>query len=123
MKICFPVETDNGFESHVYCHFGTAPFFVIFDNEKQEMISIENHNLQHRPGLCNPILALNGHMVDVVVVGGIGAGAVAKFKQMGVEIYKSVEGSVADNLQLFKADKLSIMDSASLCSAPADASR
>ena len=33
MKICFPVQNDNGIESAVYNHFGSAPVFVVFDTD------------------------------------------------------------------------------------------
>ena len=33
MKICFPVQNDNGIESTVYNHFGSAPVFVVFDTD------------------------------------------------------------------------------------------
>ena len=31
MKICIPTETNSGKEAMVYGHFGSAPFFTIFD--------------------------------------------------------------------------------------------
>ena len=33
MKICFPVEKDEGIESQVYNHFGSAPVFIMVDTE------------------------------------------------------------------------------------------
>ncbi len=33
MKICFPVNSENGLDSIVFNHFGSAPFFIIFDTE------------------------------------------------------------------------------------------
>ena len=29
MKMCFPVESDQGLESKVFGHFGSAPVFVV----------------------------------------------------------------------------------------------
>ena len=31
MKICVPVEVNNGFESRPFGHFGSAPMFVVYD--------------------------------------------------------------------------------------------
>ena len=33
MKICIPVETSSGMKSLVYGHFGSAPYFAIYDME------------------------------------------------------------------------------------------
>jgi len=37
MKVGFPVELDEGMESKVYGHFGSAPAFVVVDTEKKEV--------------------------------------------------------------------------------------
>ena len=31
MKVCFPVQKDEGIESQVYNHFGSAPVFIVVD--------------------------------------------------------------------------------------------
>ena len=31
MKICVPVEVNNGFESRPFGHFGSAPMVVVYD--------------------------------------------------------------------------------------------
>ena len=41
---------------------------------------------------CNPIKALSGEVVDAVVVGGIGKGAIIKLNSMGIKVYKAIEG-------------------------------
>ena len=33
MKICFPVTADEGLESAVYSHFGSAPLFLLVDTD------------------------------------------------------------------------------------------
>ncbi len=58
MKICFPVELDKGLESEVYGHFGSAPVFVVFDTEAKSISTINNQDLGHTHGMCNPLKAL-----------------------------------------------------------------
>lgn len=35
MKVCFAVQRDDGMDSSVYGHFGSAPAFVVVDTEHQ----------------------------------------------------------------------------------------
>ena len=87
MKVGFAVQTDEGIQSKVYDHFGSAPIFIIVDIEGKEVLTINNKNLHHAHGQCNPIMALDGKSVDAMVVGGIGGaigGAIeAMFYQKG----------------------------------------
>lgn len=102
MKICFPVESDKGAESEVFGHFGSAPMFVVFDTETQTIGNINNQDLGHVHGMCNPLKALGGKKVDAVIVGGIGAGAINKLNEMGIKVYRALQGTVRDNIELFK---------------------
>ena len=81
MKICVPVEVNNGFESRPFGHFGSAPMFVVYDLESGDLSTINNCDLGHEHGMCQPIKALAGNVVDAVIVGGIGQGAIAKLIQ------------------------------------------
>jgi predicted Fe-Mo cluster-binding NifX family protein len=102
MKICFPVESDNGADSEVFGHFGSAPLFVVFDTETKTIDKINNQDLGHTHGMCNPLKALGGKNVDAIVVGGIGAGAINKLNTMGIKVYRASKGTVKQNLELFK---------------------
>jgi predicted Fe-Mo cluster-binding NifX family protein len=44
--------------------------------------------------------------VDAIVVGGIGAGALNKLQQLGIDVYRAQKRTVRDNLELFKAQAL-----------------
>ncbi|MBU0728357.1 MAG: NifB/NifX family molybdenum-iron cluster-binding protein [Proteobacteria bacterium] len=102
MKICFPVESDQGLDSEVFSHFGSAPIFVVFDTETKSIKTINNQDLGHAHGKCNPLKALDGKMVDAVIVGGIGAGAINKLNGMGIKVYRASKGTVQDNIRLFE---------------------
>jgi ArsR family transcriptional regulator len=115
MKICFPVKDNEGVKSIPFGHFGTAPMFVVFDNEKNEVSTINNGDLGHEHGSCNPMKALTGEAVDVVIVGGIGLGAVNKLKSLGIKVYRAQEGNIENNLQLFNNGKLDEFVSNNTC--------
>jgi predicted Fe-Mo cluster-binding NifX family protein len=108
MKIAFPTQEDKGPESIVYGHFGSAPCFIILDREKDSFETVGNVDSEHLHGMCQPLNALGGRRVDAVVVGGIGAGALAKLNSAGITVYRAVEGSIAENLKLIDAGFLPV---------------
>jgi predicted Fe-Mo cluster-binding NifX family protein len=113
MKICFPIAKDNGLESKVYGHFGSAPAFIIADSETGTVSLLDNADLQHVHGACNPAIALAGKSIDAVVVGGIGAGAISKLNSLRTKVYQSKGGTVKDNLEAFNKGALNELVSAS----------
>ena len=78
MKVCFPVEKNEGIESTVFNHFGTAPIFVVVDIRTDEVSVITDRDQQHAHGQCNPVRALGDEQVDAVVVGGRSAAALSE---------------------------------------------
>ena len=106
MKIAFPVQEDMGLDSPVYSHFGSARFFIIVDAATGQAQTENNSDLDHIHGQCQPLAALGGKTVDAVVVGGIGGGALRKLDNAGIVTYRAVEGTVAENLQIYRAGKL-----------------
>ena len=103
MKIAFPVQTDEGMESQVYNHFGSASTFLVVDSESGATESVGNADLNHIHGQCQPLAALNGAVVDGIVVGGIGRGALNKLRRAHHKKH-SFEDIVSKNhkmLQLF----------------------
>ncbi|MBI9082663.1 MAG: NifB/NifX family molybdenum-iron cluster-binding protein [Desulfobacterales bacterium] len=106
MKIAFPTQDDQGMESLVHGHFGTARHFVIVDSDTGAFNAHSNPDADHLHGECQPINALNGAQVNAVVVGGIGAGALRKLRQGSIQVFRGVEGTVSENLGLINAGKL-----------------
>ncbi|MBA4395051.1 MAG: diguanylate cyclase [Desulfobacca sp.] len=106
MKIAFPVNENRGLESPVFSHFGSAPFFVVLDSSNGLVDTIGNTDIHHMHGQCQPLKALGGTSVDMVVVGGIGAGALMKMQGLGIRVFRAVEGNVGENLELLKTGKL-----------------
>lgn len=96
MKICIPTETNEGKQAEVYGHFGSAPFFTIYDTDKDAVEIIKNLNQHHSHGMCQPLGALAGKKIDAVVCGGMGARAVQKLNGDGIKAYRSLPGTVAD---------------------------
>lgn len=106
MKVCIPVQENKGLESIAYNHFGSAPFFIIYDSENGQMKVIENKDLHHAHGMCQPLKAMGGEQVDAILVGGIGAGALMKLSNQGVKAYKVANATVLENISMLKDKKL-----------------
>jgi len=115
MKICFPTGTLEGFESRVYEHFGSAPGFVIVDTETQTVEEINNSDLHHAHGMCQPLKALGGRQVDAVAVGGIGMGALMKLQAQGVKVYRVTQGTVGENIAFILKQNLPEFDARFTC--------
>ncbi len=106
MKICFPVEKNEGLSSLVYGHFGSAPIFLVFDTETNAVSVINNRDQHHVHGACNPMKALDNQNVDAIVVGGIGAGALTRLNQMGIRVHRAQAETIAENISLFNTARL-----------------
>jgi predicted Fe-Mo cluster-binding NifX family protein len=116
MKIAFPTQKDMGLESEVYGHFGSANLFIIVDSETGDVLSSSNPDRDHIHGSCQPLKALNGQIVEAVVVGGIGGGALKKLNESGIKVFRAVEGTVSENLSLINNQRLPEFSPAFTCS-------
>ena len=115
MKVCFAVQKDDGVESLVYGHFGSAPAFIVVDTDVDKAVTVNNRDLKHVHGACNPIQAIGGLKPDVVVVGGIGAGAINRLNAEGVKVYRAAAETVQQNLKLLKENKLAELSVENAC--------
>lgn len=107
MKLCFPVQHDEGIESKVYNHFGSAPLFLVVDSETNDLAVIRNNDQHHAHGACNPIKAIDNQKIDAVVAGGIGAGALSRLNQLGIRVYRASHPTIQENVTLFNTKQLS----------------
>ena len=106
MLIAIPIEKDEGLESRVCAHFGSAPGFLIVDTESAVCRAVLNLNQHHAHGACMPLASLQGERLDGVVVGGIGAGALAKLNAAGLSVYLASAPTVAETVAALKTGSL-----------------
>ena len=81
MKAAFPTNSENGLQSQVFNHFGTARFFILVDTDTHTYEVKENSDLNHVHGQCQPMKALGQVKADAIVVGGIGKGGAKQTSQ------------------------------------------
>jgi len=106
MKICFPVAQNDGLDSMVYGHFGSAPMFIVVDTAQRSVSEVANRDLHHAHGACQPIKALGGNQIDAIVVGGIGGGALLGLQRAGLKVFKAQKSRISENLDLFDQGQL-----------------
>jgi predicted Fe-Mo cluster-binding NifX family protein len=87
MRICIPVEDGSGLQSRCYPHFGSAPYFLIYDTVTRTPEVIDNGGRGHVHGMCQPLGALEGHSVGVVVCGGMGPRALERLNSGGIKVF------------------------------------
>lgn len=116
MKICIPTESKDGKNAVVYGHFGSAPYFTIYDTDKDVVEVIDNANQHHSHGMCQPLGSLDGKSIDAVVCGGMGGRAIQKLNEGGIRAYKAVVGTVADIAGQFKKGGLEEITVQNACS-------
>ncbi|MFH2002277.1 MAG: NifB/NifX family molybdenum-iron cluster-binding protein [Planctomycetota bacterium] len=115
MKICIPVEEDQGMDSRVCAHFGSAPLFMIIDSDTKACEAISNSNMHHQHGMCSPLAALAGHQIDGLVVGGIGMGALVKLQAAGIQAFLAESPTVKETIDAYLAGNLKPVTAQTAC--------
>jgi len=106
MRLCIPVTADEGVDSEVSQHFGSAPLFMMIDTESGERRAVANADQHHSHGACQPLKAMAGEAVDAIVVGGIGGGALSRLRRAGLRVYLTRLATVEAVLAALAADEL-----------------
>lgn len=106
MKICFPVPQDEGLESNIYGHFGSAPLFVVVDTELRETRAVSNHGQHYAQGACQPLETLEGEQLDAIVVSVIGSDALQGLNRAGLKVYQALGVTIADNIVCLEQEGL-----------------
>lgn len=101
MKICIPVEANEGLKSKVFAHFGSAPYFLIFDTSKNNFEIISNSDSRHIHGMCHPLKVLENQTINAVACRGMGARAVQKLNEGGVRAFRANAGTAGEIIKKY----------------------
>lgn len=115
MIICMPVFDDKGLNSIMHGHFGSAPFFAIYDTENDKVSVLKNGNGEHEHGQCMPVDAIKMTGADTVLCRGMGMRAANLLVQAGITPYMVDAETVSDAISQFKAKKVVVMDASRAC--------
>lgn len=100
MKIAVTYENGNVFQ-----HFGRTEQFKIYTVENGEVVSSEMFSSN---GTGHEALAglLAENSIEVLICGGMGAGAQAALQEAGIEVYSGAEGDTDEAVKAYLAGEL-----------------
>ena len=109
MKIIIPVLENKGKESKVSSHFGRAPYFAVYDSEK-DRIEIRETMKEGSGGKSRLAEDLLKYKPDVVFAVGMGPRAVDLFRSNNVKIESGDYDTIEDIIK--NKDKLKELEEA-----------
>ena len=81
-------------------HFGHCESFTIFETENNKIIKSESmSNPGHKPGFLPNFL--NDMGVNVIISGGMGAGAIEIFNEKGIEVITGISGNAKSAVEQY----------------------
>jgi predicted Fe-Mo cluster-binding NifX family protein len=114
MKIAFPIQENEGLEGTLADHFGRAPKFVIYDAEKDETHTIDNTGDHFGGQISTPVLLSKNH-IDILICRGLGRRAIARFADLGINIFITQFQIVKQALDAYKKNELTPATDADGC--------
>jgi predicted Fe-Mo cluster-binding NifX family protein len=115
MKLCIPTQTNDGLKAEVCGHFGSAPYFLIYDVETNSLEFLANTNSHHSHGMCHPLSVIGGKQIDAIVCAGMGMGAFQKLSASGIKAYRANAKSVEQVVKDYKGNVLEEISEDNAC--------
>ena len=115
MKICIPTIDAREQFSEVCDHFGSAPYFTIYDYETGAYETMNNSGHEHEHGTCHPMENLKGKGIDCVVCKGLGRRALEKLNTNGIRVFRIERQAVKEIVEDFSAGKSEEMNADNAC--------
>ena len=110
MKIAIPVN-EKKLELNVYESFGRSPYFLIYDTETKESVYIDNIGASSTGGAgIKAAQVIVDNNVDALLTVRLGQNAADVLNSTDIKIYKTIDGSIQDNINAFVDNKLSLSD-------------
>jgi len=117
IRIAIPSELPGGLEARRSGHFGRCECFTLVDLEDGAVgqVSVLT-NAPHTEGGCMaPVMALAEHMVDAIVVDGIGGRPLMGFNQVGIAVHAGVGANVQTTVQAYLQGGLPVVGLEGAC--------
>ena len=115
MRICIPTQTNIGKQAQVHDHFGSAPYFTIYDVDQDICEIVDNSDQHHAHGACHPIGVLEAKRIDAVVCSGMGRRAIEKLNEGGIRAYRTAEATVEDIAGQYRTGELEEITAETAC--------
>lgn len=110
MKIAIPMD-EKSLETTVCASFGRAPYFLIYNTETGESLFLDNSAAASQGGAgIKASQTLVDNSVNAVLTPRCGQNAEEVLSKAEVRIFKTISGTAQQNIDAFKADKLSVLN-------------
>lgn len=115
MRLCIPTLDTKGLDSEMCDHFGSAPYFTLYDTESSQVTTAVNGHRNHIHGSCMPVDMLKTHQADTVLCKGMGARAIDLLVTAGIKPYLVDAETVSEAIAQFKAKNVRILNVKNAC--------
>ncbi|MFH2058874.1 MAG: NifB/NifX family molybdenum-iron cluster-binding protein [Pseudomonadota bacterium] len=115
MKIGFPVKEDNGLDSIIDEHFGTAKHFLIVETETKEFKLQPNQKLGSDSTKCKTTAIGKEEQIDAVVTKCMGDGSHRSLASSNIKVYQAQKETIKENLELMEKDELKLFHIFDIC--------
>ena len=117
LRIAVPSELPGGLEARRSGHFGRCACFTLVDMEDGAVGQVQVlSNAPHTEGGCMaPVVVLAEHMVDALVVDGIGGRPLMGFNQVGIAVHAGVGADVRTAVEAYAQGGLPVVGFEGAC--------
>lgn len=115
MRICIPTIDDQEQLSEICDHFGSAPYFTVYDCQTDSYETVSNSDGDHEHGTCHPMGNLQDKRIDCVVCRGLGGRALEKLKSSGISVFRTDRSKVKDAVEDISAGRSEQIDPENAC--------
>jgi predicted Fe-Mo cluster-binding NifX family protein len=115
MLACIPTNGNAGLGDTVCDHFGSAPYFTLYNSDDDNLEIIENRNAHHSHGTCHPLNHLTRYRLNGVICAGMGRRAIEALSVEGIKVYRAPSRYVGEVVAKLKTGELTEMDARTAC--------
>lgn len=115
-KLCLVVSEDRGADSEVAGSFMRGPLYLVADLQNQTYHCYSLQDFSAHYGGDNILSGLSEAGFDALICQDMNFMGYRALRENGIEVYKSVPGSVEENIDLFHSGQLMTMDVAIISS-------
>jgi predicted Fe-Mo cluster-binding NifX family protein len=117
MRYAIPVQSINGEQSLLYGHFGSAPYYALYDSDTEDLEFLSNDNNEHLHGQCHPADRIVAKNISAVLCSGMGLRAITSLNSAGIKVYRCQATSfLADAVSDIKKNTIQEMKIEQACS-------
>lgn len=110
MKIAIPVN-DKSMEAGVCDSFGRTPYYLIYDTESKESVFLDNSAVASQGGAgIKAAQTVVDNKVNALLTPRCGENAAEVIKAANIQLYKTINDSIKDNIDALNEGKLSLLE-------------